>query len=192
MQPGSGAHCAQPADSARVPAIHFVQAVTQAELVGSIHVVVDPGEEVIGTDRIWVQPRRQQGSPVAGALQTAIDSSNARGCDGNNAVLVQLLSLEVGEIEGAVAKDRSAKACSVLRLGERQLALRKSIAGVEPLIAKETIGAPAKGVGSALRHHVDVAAESTAKLGLPTQRDHLELTNDIQPIERTRQSCGII
>lgn len=103
MEGGGGADGADGAYIARVLAVDFVEAVTGAELVAVVDVVVDFSEEVIGVDGVGVETGGDLRALIAGGLEAAVDGGDVGGSDGDEAVLIELLALEVGEVEGAVA-----------------------------------------------------------------------------------------
>src|SRR6185312_12713051 len=107
---------AEPAGATRVLAVDFVEAVTSAELVAVVEAMIDFGEEVIGMDRVGVEPGGDLRALVADGLEMAVDSGDAGRSYGDEPILIELLALEVGEVESAVAQDRSCEAGSVLTL----------------------------------------------------------------------------
>src|SRR5665213_621770 len=117
--------------------------------------MIDLGEEVIGVDWVRVEASRDLRTLVADGLEMAVDGGDGGRCDGDESVLIELLALEVGDVEGAVAHDWPAEAGSVLGLGDGELALRESVVCVEALVAQKSIEAAVERVGAALGDHVD-------------------------------------
>src|SRR6185437_372252 len=124
MERSGGADGAESAGSARVPAVDFIEAVACAELVAVVEAMIDFGEEIIGMDRVGVESGGDLRSLIANGLEMAVDGGNTGRRYSDESILIELPALEVGEVEGAVAQDRSCEAGSVLTLRDGKPALR--------------------------------------------------------------------
>ena len=80
----------------------------------------------------------------------------------------------------------------VLRLVHRQRRSRQRVAGVEAIVAPEVVKRAAHGVGAALGHDVDVAAERAPELGLRAGGDHLKLVDGVDPVGDAAQRRRVV
>ena len=147
VEAGGGADGAECTDAAGVLAVDVVEAVAGAELVAGVDVVVDFGEEVVGVDGVGVEAGGDLRALVADGLEAGVDGGDVGRGDGDEAGLIELLALEVGEVEGAVAEDGAGEAGSVLGLGDGELALGEGVGGVEALVAEVAVEGSVERVG---------------------------------------------
>ena len=77
----------------------------------------------------------------------SVDSRDVSGQNGCQARLIQFALLEVCEVKGAVVNDRTAEACAVLRLRDRQGDLRQRISRIETLVLEIEVDVAMQVVG---------------------------------------------
>ena len=106
--------------------------------------------------------------------------------------LIERALLDVPEIECPIRLERAADAGAELRLAHRQLGARQRVLCVQRIVAHVVVDRAAQGVGAALGHDVDVAAERAAELGLRAGRDDLELLDRVDAVGDAAQPRRIV
>ena len=94
-------------------------------------------------------------------------------------MLLGIGSLQVGERDCAIARQRAGQAGPVLRPVERILARRERRPGVEPFIPEEAVAARRQRIAAGSRDDVDDAGGGAAELRDPAGGHDLKLTNDV-------------
>lgn len=187
VQVGGCAGSAQAARAARVDAGDVIQAVADAELILVAELMVDLGEEIRAVDRVWIDAGRDLRAGISAGEQPGVDGGDVGRRDGHQAGLVQLPLLEIGEVKGSVGDDRSREAGAVLRLRHGQDAVGQRVRGVEAAVAEIAVEIAVKSIRAALGYDIDVATQRASELGLASGGDHLELIDDTETVERTRE-----
>ena len=141
---------AQSAGAARVDAVDVIEAVADAGLVRVAEVMIDLGEQVAVVHRVGIDAGGDLRAGIIHGEELRVDGRDVSGRDGGQARLIQFALLEVGEVKGAVVNDRTAEACAVLRLRERQGDLRQRISRIETLVLEIEVDVAMQVVGAAL------------------------------------------
>src|SRR5262249_35798249 len=123
-------------------------------------------KEVCVMHRVWKKACGDARAGVVERVQRCIDCIDVCLRNSDQTILIEEPLLEVGEVECAVFHQRSPQASAILGLRQWSFGACKRIGSIQSLMSEEAIRGTMKRIGAALGHHVDVSAESPAKLCL--------------------------
>ena len=188
----AAADVVQSTDVARIRAADVVQVVAELQPGRAARLVIDASEHVGGVVAGRVVAGREARTAIADGIERRVDRRHGRRRDCDDRREVALRSLDVAEPEGAILRDRSSEAESVLVLLQRILARCERVLRVERVVAKEFVRAPAVAIRPRLRDEADDAGRRPAEFGRAAGGYDLELAHDFFAQRDAREIGGVV
>jgi hypothetical protein len=129
--------------------------------------VIDLAERRRAVHRVRVNSGGDGRARIPHLSQASVDGVHIHLADRGQSGLIQAALLDVREVEGAIACDRTAQAGPVLLLVHRQLCPRERVGPVERIVAEEAVRRASHRIRPALGDHTDISAERAAEFRLP-------------------------